>query len=48
MTQRILVIEDEPSIAETTVYALNTDGFETVWAATGQHALELLNQESLI
>jgi two-component system catabolic regulation response regulator CreB len=46
MAQRILVIEDEPSIAETTVYALNTDGFETVWAATGQHALELLNQES--
>jgi two-component system catabolic regulation response regulator CreB len=45
MAQRILVIEDEPSIAETTVYALNTDGFETVWAATGQHALELLNQE---
>jgi two-component system, OmpR family, catabolic regulation response regulator CreB len=46
MVQRILVIEDEPSIAETTVYALNTDGFETVWAATGQHALELVNQES--
>ncbi|MGZ8270508.1 MAG: two-component system response regulator CreB [Methylophilus sp.] len=46
MAQRILVIEDEPSIAETTVYALNTDGFETVWAATGQHALELLNLES--
>jgi two-component system, OmpR family, catabolic regulation response regulator CreB len=46
MVQRILVIEDEPSIAETTVYALNTDGFETVWAATGQHALELVNQET--
>ncbi len=40
------MIEDEPSIAETTVYALNTDGFETVWAATGQHALDLLKQQN--
>jgi two-component system, OmpR family, catabolic regulation response regulator CreB len=46
MAQRILVIEDEPSIAETTIYALNTDGFETVWAATGQHALEIIRQQS--
>jgi two-component system, OmpR family, catabolic regulation response regulator CreB len=46
MAQRILVIEDEPSIAETTMYALETDGFETVWAATGQLALDLLKQES--
>ncbi|MDX1914872.1 MAG: two-component system response regulator CreB [Methylophilus sp.] len=46
MAQRILVIEDEPSIAETTLYALSTDGFETVWAATGQHALALLKQQS--
>ena len=38
MAQRILVIEDEPAIAETTIYALNTDGFETEWAATGQGA----------
>jgi two-component system, OmpR family, catabolic regulation response regulator CreB len=41
-----LVIEDEPSIAETTVYALNTDGFEAVWAATGQQGIDLLTQES--
>jgi two-component system, OmpR family, catabolic regulation response regulator CreB len=46
MAQRILVIEDEPSIAETTIYALNTDGFETVWAATGQHALDIIKQQS--
>jgi two-component system catabolic regulation response regulator CreB len=46
MAQRILVIEDEPSIAETTIYALNTDGFETVWASTGQHAIDTLQQQS--
>jgi len=45
MVQRILVIEDEPSIAETTIYALNTDGFETVWASTGQHAIDILKQQ---
>lgn len=42
MAHRILVIEDEPSIAETTVYALSTESFEVVWAATGQAALDLL------
>lgn len=46
MVQRILVIEDEPSIAETTTYALNTDGFETVWASTGQHAIDIVQQQS--
>lgn len=36
----ILVIEDEPAIAETICYALNTDGFDTHWRATGQEGLE--------
>jgi two-component system, OmpR family, catabolic regulation response regulator CreB len=45
MVQRILVVEDEPAIAETTTYALNTDGFETVWVATGQAALDLLQYQ---
>lgn len=42
---RILVIEDEPAIAETSTYALSTDGFEVAWAATGQAALALLEQQ---
>jgi two-component system catabolic regulation response regulator CreB len=45
MLQRILVIEDEPAIAETTTYALSTEGFETVWAATGQAALDFLQHQ---
>ncbi|MGZ8227779.1 MAG: two-component system response regulator CreB [Methylococcaceae bacterium] len=45
MAQRILVIEDEPAIAETTLYALGTEGFEAVWAATGQAAVDLLQNQ---
>lgn len=45
MAQRILVIEDEPAIAETTTYALSTDGFEPTWVSTGQAALDLLEQQ---
>jgi two-component system catabolic regulation response regulator CreB len=40
MKPRVLVVEDEPAIADTIVYALATEGFEPVWCATGQAALE--------
>jgi two-component system catabolic regulation response regulator CreB len=33
--QSILIIEDEPGIADTVTYALSREGFEPVWAATG-------------
>lgn len=36
---RILVVEDEPAIADTIVYALATDGFDPHWCATGDAAL---------
>lgn len=39
---RILLVEDEPAIAETITYALATDGFEPVWCATGEAALAAL------
>jgi two-component system catabolic regulation response regulator CreB len=35
MAQRILVIEDEPAIADTITYALKSEGFEPMWCATG-------------
>lgn len=44
MTARILLIEDEPAIADTLTYALTTDGFEPVWCATGQAALAELQR----
>jgi two-component system catabolic regulation response regulator CreB len=40
MGLRILVVEDEPAIADTISYALSTDGFQPVWASTGEAALQ--------
>ena len=39
MKPRILIVEDEPGIADTLQYALRTDGFEPEWCATGEEAL---------
>ena len=40
MSPKILIVEDEPSIAENIVYALESDGFAVTTAATGRDALE--------
>jgi two-component system, OmpR family, catabolic regulation response regulator CreB len=42
VSMRILVVEDEPAIADNVTYALGTDGFETTWCATGEEALAVL------
>lgn len=39
---RILVVEDEPAIADTLLYALRTEGFEPEWCATGRAGLAAL------
>lgn len=39
MKPRILIVEDEPGIADTLQYALRTDGFDPAWAASGEEAL---------
>jgi two-component system catabolic regulation response regulator CreB len=39
MKPRILIVEDEPGIADTLQYALRTDGFDPAWVATGEEAL---------
>jgi len=36
---RILVVEDEPAIADTIVYVLETEGFTPVWKSSGGEAL---------
>ncbi|MDP3073296.1 MAG: two-component system response regulator CreB [Opitutaceae bacterium] len=36
---RILIIEDEPAIADTLIYALSTEGFAPEWCATGRAGL---------
>ena len=39
MKPRVLIVEDEPGIADTLQYALRTEGFEPTWCATGEEAL---------
>jgi two-component system catabolic regulation response regulator CreB len=41
---RILVIEDEPAIADTIVYALRTEGFAPEWCATAGAGLTALSE----
>ena len=36
---RILLVEDEPGIADTVQYVLNSDGFTPVWCSTAAEAL---------
>lgn len=40
---RILIVEDEPAIADTLIYALRTEGFEPEWCATGRAGLAALS-----
>jgi len=47
VTQTILVIEDESSIADTITYALQTDGFEPVWCATGAEGRQRLSENNI-
>ena len=39
MKPTVLIVEDEPGIADTLQYALRTEGFEPAWCATGEEAL---------
>ncbi|PAT37679.1 two-component system response regulator CreB [Vandammella animalimorsus] len=42
MSERILIVEDEPAIAQTLAYALQAEGFATEWVALGAAALQAL------
>ena len=44
--RNILLVEDEPSIADNIVYALKTEGFEPTWCQTGRDALQRLAKQS--
>ncbi|MGI8602125.1 MAG: two-component system response regulator CreB [Verrucomicrobiales bacterium] len=48
MRPKILLVEDEPSIADNIIYALKTDGFESVWCATGRDALAKFGEEDFV
>ena len=48
MGQRILVVEDEPAIAESVAYALGRDGFSVTLAATMSDAAALAESADLV
>lgn len=43
---QILIVEDEPGIADTLQYALRTEGFEPLWSATGEDALRRVAEQA--
>jgi two-component system alkaline phosphatase synthesis response regulator PhoP len=45
--QRILVVDDEPSIRKIVEYALKDAGFQVVTAARGDEALDVLSRDSV-
>ena len=45
--QTILVVEDEPPIAETIVYALQTENFAVLWKTTGRDALAVMQEQAV-
>jgi two-component system, OmpR family, catabolic regulation response regulator CreB len=44
--RKILLVEDEPSIADNIVYALKTEGFVPTWCQTGQDALAKFRRQA--
>jgi two-component system, OmpR family, catabolic regulation response regulator CreB len=43
----VLVVEDEAAIADTIVYALQTEGFDVLWKSTGREALHALQSQAV-
>jgi two-component system catabolic regulation response regulator CreB len=43
--RRIVIVEDEPAIADTLVYALRTEGFRPEWCPTGGAGLDAHRRE---
>jgi two-component system, OmpR family, phosphate regulon response regulator PhoB len=47
MANRILIVEDEIDLSRTLEYSLKKDGYDTLCAATGEEALELVKVEPM-
>ncbi len=43
--EKILIVEDERAVARGLEYGLASEGFATLWASTGQGALDLVHRE---
>jgi two-component system phosphate regulon response regulator PhoB len=47
MTERILIVEDEPDLVATLTFKLRAEGFEPLAAATGREALEKARRDPM-
>ena len=47
MKAKILIVEDEPAIADNIQYALETEGLETVRLSSGMPVIPLLSEEHI-
>jgi len=47
MKPTVLIVEDEPAIADTIQYALETEGFDTICLASGLPVIALLSERSI-
>ena len=47
MDQTILIVEDEPAIAENTKFALETEGYVVIWQSVGGQVVETLDGASV-
>ena len=47
MRPKILIVEDEPAIVDNIQYALETDGFESIWLSSGTEVIPLLSKENI-
>lgn len=47
MRPMVLIVEDEPAIADTIQYALETEGFDTLCVAAGTPVISLLNEKQV-
>jgi len=45
MQKKVLIIEDESGIADTIIYPLSTEGFQTQWVTTGGEGLAYLKSD---
>jgi DNA-binding response OmpR family regulator len=47
MIKKVMLVEDDPSIAEMVVDHLNKEGYVVIYAMDGEEALQLFNEESI-
>lgn len=45
--KKVLIVEDEPAIADNITYALKTEGFDPVWASTGEEAFRVFQADDI-